>query len=871
MKNYQTEYLAQYISNLRISRNLSRLAYQAGNALYLNNQCVLLSREGQLFSFTVEDNYQDFFTSVLFDHEQKKIEPDCNCKAAGFCSHKVAALLQLHEDLSQELAGEVKTGMKYTREGMIMRVMTEREEKAKNEKYVLDFADNIYGEHLITNQQNRTYTLTFYDFEKKQGYCSCPDHQTNKLGTCKHLIYAFDNFQKSYPQPLNFQQEFPFLEVFLHPLKDYRISYFFPGKFSNEIQSLVNKYFDENQQVSNKKITDFQNFINEAVKYKFIKIRQEVFNKIKKETELLSLIELKNKTTLNYNNLNADLYPYQKEGIEFLVFKKGAILADEVGLGKTRQAILTAHFKKEILNLQNTLIVCPDNLIEYWKTEIVKTGDFTFSQIKESKDFFSDDSFFKIIGFDDFARHSFILDSYSPDFLIIDEAQKISNFDSDLVRILRRVKYRHLLIITDSKPENNLMQYYSMLGLIDNSLLTPLWEFSYQHCLFDSQILDKIVGYYNQEKIVRRIQSIYLRREKTDIIDQLKKISPLLVTVNPVEIEQIGHQKIIRETLFLLNKKIKTSFDWQNIEQFILQMKALGSLVYLPGEEGVSAKFIEFRHFLLEKLNLQNTAKKIIVFAEKEETQKQLIRYFKEIHIQAEILNQTLDEADLKSQTERFLHHKTAAILIFSEGFYLNVLKADAFVYYDICLNLAAIEKRIYYLQENFAVQAPLVINFINQNTLEYFLYQLSKEKKALFNEFVLFITKSGDKSELSNEAQTELIRFLNQIAREKQYKPLKNTSGQTSLFDLTDENKPLSLSGEEHKVFDSPFPLHSKINLPFQKESPENDLNNLFQQAHTFLSSLYFLQTGKELPWKPEDIEMNIKEKEIILRIKRI
>jgi hypothetical protein len=67
MKNYQTEFLSQYISNLRISRSLSRLAYRAGNDLYLNNQCVLQSREGEHFAYTVEDNYQDFQTDIYFD------------------------------------------------------------------------------------------------------------------------------------------------------------------------------------------------------------------------------------------------------------------------------------------------------------------------------------------------------------------------------------------------------------------------------------------------------------------------------------------------------------------------------------------------------------------------------------------------------------------------------------------------------------------------------------------------------------------------------------------------------------------------------------------------------------------------------------
>jgi len=362
MKNYQTEFLSQYISNLRISKSISRLAYQTGNALYLNNQCALQSREGEHFAYTVEDNYQDFETDIFFDDAKKKVDLQCNCNAEGICSHKVSALLQLHEDLSQETDQGLKEGMKYTREGMINRVMAEREEKAKNESFQLDFADNIYGEHLITNQRNKTYNLTFYDFEKKQGYCSCPDHSTNKLGSCKHLIYAFEVFEKRYADKTIPAQDFPFLEVFLHPLKNYRISWFYPGKLTSEIKELIDRYFNEEKQILEKHLIQFQGFISEAQKYKFINIRTEVIEKVRRAVEKQSLVALKENTPLDFYSLNRPLSPYQKEGIEFIVFNKGAILADEIGLGKPLQAVLAAQFKKELFNFKSALIICPNSL-----------------------------------------------------------------------------------------------------------------------------------------------------------------------------------------------------------------------------------------------------------------------------------------------------------------------------------------------------------------------------------------------------------------------------------------------------------------------------------------------------------------------------
>ena len=650
MKNYQTEFLSQYISNLRISGSLSRLAYQAGNALYLNNQCVLQSREGEHFAYTVADNYQDFQTDIYFDDSTKKVDLQCSCNAEGLCSHKVSALLQLHEDLSQELDQVQKEGMKYTREGMINRVMAEREEKARSESFQLDFSDNIYGEHVITNHQNKSYKLTFYNFEERQGYCSCPDHYTNKLGTCKHLIYAFDKFEMQYINKDLPAQDFPFLEVFLHPLKDYRVSWFYPGKLSSQIQELIAEYFNEEQQILDKQLIQFRGFIEKAQQYKFINIRPEVLEKVRKAEEWNFQVELRSKTPLDFGKLDKSLALFQKEGIEFMVFKKGVILADEIGLGKPLQAVVTAQIKKKLFNYKSALIICPDSLIPQWQQEIKKGSQENAELIKANTKFgvsnSSGNSYFKILGFDEFPQQDF--NSIAPDLLIIDEAQNMNSFDSDLVRIVRGIQYREILIITDSKPEDKLMQFYTMVGLVDNTLLTPLWEFSYQHCLFDSQVLDKIVGYYNQETIVRRLETVLLRRKKEDVLDQLKK--PEDDPGIPVDLQTSSLQKMDPEII-----------------------------------------------------------------------------------------------------------HKQQ--------------RADKY--------------------------------------------------------------------------------------RQKR----KSLAGQTSLFPVGKENKPISLSGEEHKVFEAPL---------IEKLGDKPQIDKLLLDAQSFLEGLYTLQTGKELPWKAEDIDLKINEKEIVLRIKR-
>src|SRR3990167_440129 len=60
------------------------------------------------------------------------------------------------------------------------------------------------------------------------------------------------------------------------------------------------------------------------------------------------------------------LFDHQVEGIKFLVDKKKAILADSMGVGKTKQAIIAAG----ITSKESILVICPASLKVNWLREI---------------------------------------------------------------------------------------------------------------------------------------------------------------------------------------------------------------------------------------------------------------------------------------------------------------------------------------------------------------------------------------------------------------------------------------------------------------------------------------------------------------------
>ena len=74
-------------------------------------------------------------------------------------------------------------------------------------------------------------------------------------------------------------------------------------------------------------------------------------------------IEQENEDDINYENVFESLYNFQKEGAEFLLEHKRALLSDELGLGKTVQAVSTLKNLFESGRIKSALIICTSDRI----------------------------------------------------------------------------------------------------------------------------------------------------------------------------------------------------------------------------------------------------------------------------------------------------------------------------------------------------------------------------------------------------------------------------------------------------------------------------------------------------------------------------
>ncbi len=201
--------------------------YLLGEALYNEGSCQVLSQSANLFDVLVNDHDED--VEVRIEESSGELKYYLDGKNNPWDAYGIAALMQVKDALkkidstSAQLPGHV-----YTRKGMVKRVLNERREKAEKESYRIEFAKNIYGEHILSNKKGTKYKVTLRDFKNETGYIDNPDLKTNKLGTTKHIMFAFSKLKSNRRLYNKLSKTYPFVEVYLEPLNEYRITWHYP-------------------------------------------------------------------------------------------------------------------------------------------------------------------------------------------------------------------------------------------------------------------------------------------------------------------------------------------------------------------------------------------------------------------------------------------------------------------------------------------------------------------------------------------------------------------------------------------------------------------------------------------------------------------
>jgi superfamily II DNA/RNA helicase len=236
------------------------------------------------------------------------------------------------------------------------------------------------------------------------------------------------------------------------------------------------------------------------------------------------------KLTASLQDAQVDLNPHQIEAALF-AFKsplsKGAVLADEVGLGKTIEAgiILSQQWAERKRKL---LIIGPSNLRKQWNQELAEKF-FLPSIILEAKSF---NSYIKEGNLNPFNQEdTIIICSYhfaknkAPylkhinwDLVIIDEAHRLRNVYKPTNKIGNTIKdaldHSKKVLLTATPLQNSILELYGLVSLIDPYIFGDLKSFKSQ--------FSRNVDEENYEDLRNRLQPICKRTLRRQVLEYIK-------------------------------------------------------------------------------------------------------------------------------------------------------------------------------------------------------------------------------------------------------------------------------------------------------------------------------------------------------------
>jgi SNF2 family DNA or RNA helicase len=754
---------------------------------------------------------------------------------------------------------------KYSREEMIRRVLGERRQKAEKANYRIEWASNIYGDHVLTTEAGTKYTVFLRDFENETGYSDSEDAAYNKLGTTKHIMYAFKKLKadKDFYDRLN--KEFPFIEIYCDPLNDYKISWFYPSELPPDEQQLIARFFKTGKAIRDSGVKAFLRFIEEAEQYETIRIRPEVREKVERCYEDQMLAELRKKSRPDFSLIKTEIFPYQKEGVEFILFRRAAIVADEMGLGKTIQAIASAVLKKQIFGFRKALVVCPATLKSQWKQEIEKfSGEKAlilsgFPKQRE-RQYLSEDNFFFIVNYETVLRDSRAINSAEFDILILDEAQKIKNYETKTASAVKRLKAKHKLVITGTPIENRLIDIYSIINTLDPRYLGPLWEFSYQHCLFDPDRLHKINGYYDLDKLKDRLADILIRREKAEVLSQLPSVQQRDVPVELSRLQWEMHAGFMLGVARIIKKKFLTPYDLQRLNLLLANARMVCDSSFLIDEKTHdSPKLLELEDILFEKLDLKNNGRKVIIFSEWIKMHKLIGEMLGKHKIGFTELNGTVPVKRRGALIKDFENDPGCKVFLSTEagGAGLNLQAADILINFELPWNPAKKNQRIGRIDRLGQKSAKLTIyNLISRNSIEQHIAAGLLLKQNLFDS-VLSRDSELSYVDFSTKGRSQFIQQIEALIR-AQEQPAEEASPfvQTPLVHPGESKKASALSGS----------LSPETERQIQQA---REMEQIFQSGMQFFAGLFKMSTGAELNVKDQKIEVDPQTGEVVMRFK--
>jgi len=461
------------------------------------------------------------------------------------------------------------------------------------------------------------------------------------------------------------------------------------------------------------------------------------------------------------STLQAELRDYQIEGFEWLArlahWGVGACLADQMGLGKTLQALalILTHATKGA-----TLIIAPTSVCMNWIDEAAKFAptlnpvEFTSKDRQDTLDELQSlDLFVCSYGMLQQEEVAKMLAEVEWQTIVLDEAQAIKNMNTKRSQAAMKLQGQFKLITTGTPIENHLGELWNLFRFINPGLLGSSDQFSQRFAIPIERYQDKPT----KKQLKKLIQPFILRRTKTQVLEELPSRTEITLHVDMSEAETAFYEALRQKAIAKLagsDAEAGTKHLQVLAEIMKLRRACCNSRLVMSDSTLPSAKLELFGEVLQ---NLLENRHKALVFSQFVDHLHIMRDYLEQNNISYQYLDGSTPAKQRKVRVNKFQGGEGDVFLISLKagGTGLNLTAADYVLHMDPWWN-PAVEDQASDRAHRIGQKRPVTIyRLVTKGTIEEKIVQLHHQKRDLADSLLEGTEMSG---KISTDALLKLM-----------------------------------------------------------------------------------------------------------------
>lgn len=483
-------------------------------------------------------------------------------------------------------------------------------------------------------------------------------------------------------------------------------------------------------------------------------------------TNQINIDNLKALDTLNdyWQEQEMGLFPHQVETVNKVIEQMNgrAILADEVGLGKTIEAgmILKEYMVRG--DVKTCLVLTPASLGFQWWQELTHKFQIDCFNNRKGKGWHYFDVIISSLDKAKRKPHCDHIYERGFDMVIVDEAHRLKNSKTQNWKFVEKIPAKYLLLLTATPIQNDLKELYNLVALLKPNLFGNYSDFK------DNYVKDKHSA-QNLDDLQDDLSQVMIRNQREEIdlyyTDRKVKLIPLSLTEKEKELYE-GISALVKREYKKCISANKSIFHLLTLQREVCSSsfavsKTLEKMCKSESYENIKERLCELYELaisitenqkmkVVEKI-LDDTDGKAIIFTEYRATQQYICYHLYQRGYQPVIFSGKLRDNQKEWAKRQFMKNGDVLISTEAGGQGINLQFCNTIINYDLPWNPMKVEQRIGRVHRLGQEKDVLIYNLSTKNTIEEKIIHLLDKKINLFESVIggldLIVREGVDKS----------------------------------------------------------------------------------------------------------------------------